>query len=187
MNTENYFYYPDGLFTKKENNNDLEYISLKTILGLANNKKVILVNTLSHKSNILLFCKNMNMRSTTGDEFKNIIKKDKKSFDIAILYCANYSCNASKKYHKKLNLENNMEEKIYHYQGGIYEWALCSCLMPINFKIFSIKQKKEANIGEIKNLIKDFSHFTNNDQNNKNKIISNASIEGNKIYSEIFK
>ena len=59
--------------------------------------------------------------------------------------------------------------------------------MPLKFKIFSIQNKKEANIGEIRNLVKNFSHLTDSDKNSDNDIISNSSMIGEKIYSEIFK
>ena len=181
---DNYFYYPNGNFEKI---NNFKYISQKTILGLSNNSRVILVNTLAHKSNILLYLPNMSMVSTTGDEFKNIINNKPSSFDIAILYCANYSCNASNNYHKNLNLTKSIEKKIYHYKGGMYEWAMSSCLMPKNFKIFSIQNKKEATIGQIRDIVKNFSHLTNNDKNSNNDVISKSSIIGEMIFSEIFK
>tara|TARA_A100000164_G_C21672587_1_gene660353 strand:- start:6 stop:569 length:564 start_codon:yes stop_codon:yes gene_type:complete len=180
------FYKANGDFSISKNSYKKKNISIKTILGLKDNIKVILVNTISHKSNILLYCKKMIMRSTTGDEFKNIIKNDPHSFDIAILYSANYSSNDDLKYFNTLHADNILKNKIYHYNGGIYEWAQCSCLMPKVFKVFSLTQKKEANIGELKNIVSNFSHSTSNDENSDNKIIQNAAISGKEIYSNIF-
>jgi hypothetical protein len=180
------FYKTNGDFSISKNSYKKKNISIKTILGLQNNKKVLLVNTVSHKTNILLYCKNMIMRSTTGDEFKNMIKNDPNSFDIAILYSENYSSNNDLNYFNSLQSNNLLKHKIYHYNGGIYEWVQCSCLMPKVFKVFSLTQKKEATIGELKNLVKNFSHSTTDDENSDNKIIQNASVVGNEIYLNMF-
>lgn len=181
------FYKANGDFTISNNSYKKKNISVKTILGLKNNKKVILVNTISDKAEVLLYCKNMEMRSSTGDEFKKILKNDPNSFDIAIFYSENYSSKNHLQYFNSLELNNLLKEKIYHYNGGIYEWVKCSCLMPKVFKVFSISTRKEATLGELKKLVKNFSHSTTDDKNSDNRIIQNAAIEGEKIYSNMFK
>ena len=131
-------------------------VTPQTLLNLLNNKKVAIVNTLSND-----FVINKNPTSYSNNFAKDFIdNKDLfDKFDKIVLYCANYSCGASHKYENKLIKKGVNKNKIIHYKGGIYEWAMLSILYPDKYSILGIKNNK-LNEKELRNLIKNYSHYS---------------------------
>jgi len=59
-------------------------------------------------------------RTIPYSDMKKVIKNMKEE-NIAVVYCANYSCNASHKFAEK---KLSHLETVYIYRGGVFEWLL---------------------------------------------------------------
>ena len=81
------------------------------------------------------------------------------NLNLIVLYCANYTCTAAKKYAKKLvEKYPEYESKIVLYEGGLYEWSNLS-LNFSNFGIYDVEAKKLLNEDELYKVNSNFSHW----------------------------
>lgn len=93
------------------------------------------------------------------DEFMEL---EEKNFDLIILYCANYTCKAAKKYAKKLvEKHSSYDSKIVLYEGGVYEMAHLA-LTHQEYGLYNIDTKKILTPEELYKVIKDYPHWLEN-------------------------
>ena len=130
-------------------------IEPQTILSMFNNKKIAIVNTLSDD-----LCINPKHESNSNCYGKNFVNSKKiNDFEVILVYCANYTCPASKDYAKKIVKKlKNKNCKIYDYHGGIYEWALLS-LVYEDFTIFDKSKDRKLNQNEVVSVLTNFNHW----------------------------
>ena len=141
-------------------------IEPQRILKLFNNPKVAIVNVLNENLYI-----NPKHESTTNSFGKNFIKSKKiHDFEIIIVYCASYSCSASKTYAKKLAKKiDSSDVLIYEYKGGMLEWALL-CLAYDNFTIYDKTKSRKLNNKELLNVLSNNNHWI---KDKEHKILKN--------------
>ena len=161
---------------------DNKYLNItpQTMIKFLNNKKkkIAIVNTLSDnlvisdKSDDKIFLKN---------NFTKNFYENKNKFDAIILYCASYSCSASKGYHDKY-FKNS--KNVYHYNGGMNEWISLSLLLSNDFGIYDVEKKKYLNKDGLENLFQKNLHLSENHKYRKEKYKSEKIIMNNSSSDE---
>ena len=132
-------------------------ISPQTTLKLLNEKNVAIVNTLSNS--IFISSEDSNINNLFGMNFEKKSCDKLKKFRLIVLYCANYTCSASKTYAKKLIEKcSGLKEKIVLYEGGTNEWALLSMKYPEKFLFYNSETKKNLNEREIEEQFISMGH-----------------------------
>ena len=110
-------------------------ITPATLSKFFDKKNVAIVNTLENPYFVV--------KKPFKDEYLDLYHPGKKfmeskynkDLELLVLYCANYTCAAAKKYAKKLvDKYPGYSSKIVLYEGGLYEWSNLS----LNFKEFGI-------------------------------------------------
>jgi hypothetical protein len=142
---------------------DFDEITPQTLVNMFSLKNIAIVNTLSDEFVLNTYPTNIN--NSFGKSF--IDKQNINKFDKIILYCANYTCGASHKYSKKLISKGYKKQNIILYVGGIHEWAKYSILYPSNFNIYDINKLLVLKDAELRKIISDFSHFSENKKHTK--------------------
>jgi len=156
------FYYIIGC-DSLYNSNNYDEITPQTFVNMFSLKNIAIVNTLSN--DFLLNTYPTNTNNSYGKSF--IDKQNIKKFDKIILYCANYTCGASHKYAKELINKGYKKHNIILYGGGIHEWAKYSILYPSNFNIYDKNTQLILKEAELRKIISDFSHFSENKKHTK--------------------
>ena len=87
-------------------------ITPQTMTNLFNQDNIAIVNTLSNDYHINT--NPINLKNNYGKNFiDKMTTKKLKEFNLIVLYCANYTCSAAKKYYKKLTEKfKDLEEKL---------------------------------------------------------------------------
>ena len=140
-----------------KNEENLKMITPATIMKILENENVAIVNTLD---NPYFLSKNPHNKKYESLYFDNkLIEQDYNKFDLIILYCANYTCSASKKYAEKLISKNNeVSSKIILYEGGLYEWTNLA-LNYHEFAVFNKETKTICSDNELYEINKSYSHW----------------------------
>ena len=136
---------------KVKNNQDGESkvkivnITPQTLYNIMNsNLNFLLVNTLSN--NLFITLKNnaeiIFMKSSGKERTLQVSLVDLENKDMIILYCANYSCNASIKYHND-NMKNL--KNVYHFKGGMFEWLSMALLFSDKIGVFNSETNQFLN------------------------------------------
>ena len=131
--------------------------------SLKSGENIVLVNVLSdnYKSKITINGVNDNRSMTLRDFNTQIVDNNNKipsNISRVIIYCATWSCDAAKKYYKKLVKNNVNVSKVLYYVGGIHEWASYS---QINGSVFTFNSTETGNkltTEEVNKLLKDTAH-----------------------------
>ena len=153
-----YLIYYLYLSSTKSNSTQSDYTTVtpQTCYNMIGQKNIVFVNTLSNDFVINKYPINLN-NSFTKDfiNTKNINK-----YSTLVLYCANYTCSAGHKYAKKLEEKGISKNKIIIYEGGIHEWSKYSLLYPNEFNIYNLKNKQTLNEAQLRNILVNFSHWS---------------------------
>lgn len=150
-----------GIGEKSATTTTLVKITPQTLLTIMSNDqkdRIAIVNTLNNNS----FLGSASTKQSTnvsfyGPEFINDRKI--KSHDLIILYCANYTCSASKSYQEKLISKiPECSSRIMLYEGGTYEWGYLALQHP---DLYCIRDHSQNVISQTKiiNLIEKNNHW----------------------------
>ena len=159
---------------KVKNNQDGESkvkivnITPQTLYNIMNsNLNFLLVNTLSN--NLFITLKNnaeiIFMKSSGKERTLQVSLVDLENKDMIILYCANYSCNASIKYHND-NMKNL--KNVYHFKGGMFEWLSMALLFSDKIGVFNSETNQFLNKRELQELYKKNMHLLESHKYKKN-------------------
>ena len=126
------------------------------------NKKIAIVNALSN--DFIINTEKKHIDCCYGKNFKNEYNKKIDDFDMIIVYCANFSCNAGEKYLEDLKNISN-KPKYYEFKGGILEYALYS----LAYKEAKIINKNTNRFMQKNEVYKIIEEYNNAKQNLKKK------------------
>lgn len=139
----------------------IKNIEPQRLINLIGNQKVAIINALSE--NELISGSKINLINSFGSSFLN--RKNINNFEVIIVYCANYTCSAAKKYIKKLKSKFiDFNGTFLEYHGGIYEWTLLA-LSYNEFNMVNKSTKRFLSESQLIELNKSFKHWikkTNN-------------------------
>ena len=152
-----YFYQP------KSYNKDYQSVTPQTYFKMLDSNDFAFVNTLTDELSLNKFP--LSLKNQFGKKF--IDSKDIKKYNKIVLYCANYTCNASHKYAKKLEDKGIKGDDIILYSGGIHEWAKYSLLFPNEFNLYSNKNERVLDKKELRHEMEHWAHFTEKFKNEK--------------------
>ena len=139
--------------------NSFKMLTPATFFKFFDKKNTAIVNTLDNPYFVVKkpFRKDFLNLYYPGKEFMNNEYND--DLELLILYCANYTCAAAKKYASKLVKKYpEYKSKIILYEGGLYEWSNLS-LNYSNFGIYNIDTSKLLNQKELYDVNKMFPHW----------------------------
>ena len=142
--------------SKNKSDEDYQEITPQTFYNMIGSEEIGIINTLS--DDFILTKGSMEINNHFGKSFIDDEKVNK--YKKLILYCANYTCGASHKYAKKLIEKGINKSDIILYAGGIHEWAKYSLIHPNEFKVFNSNSEKVMNEVELRDLVLDYSHFS---------------------------
>ena len=151
---------------------EYKMITPATLFKFFNKKNIAIVNTLE---NPFFVTKNPFSERFLETYYpgKKFMEKEEKTFDLIILYCANYTCNAAKKYAEKLVKKfPNYQPKIVLYEGGLYEWANLA-LNYKNYAIYDVNLKKVLNQDELYQVSDSFPHWLESNHKGFPEIVYN--------------
>ena len=102
---------------------------------------------------------------------KSFIKKSCSAlnkYKLIVLYCANYTCAASRNYTKELvkKCGSKITKNIVLYEGGVNEWALLSFKFPDVFTFYNSNTNSELNLRSIEEQFLGMAH---RDERRKNQ------------------
>lgn len=133
-------------------------ITPATLSNFFDKPNIAIVNTLENDNFITKkpFNKNYLKLYFPGKKF---LEMGEKKLDLIVLYCANYTCYAAKKYAKKLvDKYPNYDSKIVLYEGGLFEWSNLS-LNYENYGIYNVKTNNLLSNDELYEVNKGFAHW----------------------------
>ena len=151
-----FLFYLNTSMSKSKSDEDYQEITPQTFYNMIGSDEIGIVNTLSN--DFILTKGSMEINDHFGKSFIDDEKVNK--YKKLILYCANYTCGASHKYAKKLIEKGINKSDIILYAGGIHEWAKYSLIHPNEFKVFNSNSEKVMNEVELRDLVLDYSHFS---------------------------
>ena len=157
-------------FTEVTSEKTYKMITPATMFNIFNKKNIAIVNTLKNPYFVigLPFLDHYLNLYYPGEKF---MEMEEKEFDLIILYCANYTCAAAKKYAKKLvNKYPNYDKKIVLYEGGLFEWANLA-LNYSNYGIYDVDFGKLLNRDELYMVAESYPHWTEDNHKNFPKYV----------------
>lgn len=137
-------------------NETFKNIPPQQLLNFFSRNDVAIVNALSN--DIFIQNNKPDGFNSFGKDFNLKDKNEIDNYSVIIVYCANYTCPASKTYIEDLKLKfTDYNGKFVDYEGGIFEWGMLSLLYD-NFNIYNNVQLRNLNNEELYKLINENKH-----------------------------
>lgn len=133
-----------------------------TLFNFYGNKNIAIVNTLENPYYVtkIPFQDNFMDNYYPGNDFMKMVDDNTlPTFELIVLYCANYTCAAAKNFAKKI-VEKipSLDPLIILYEGGLFEWSNLA-LNYDNFGIYNVETSKIVDKNELYKINKDFPHW----------------------------
>ncbi len=134
----------------------LKNVPPQQLLNFFSRPDVAIVNALS--DDILIKSSKPDDFNSFGENFSNKDKKELDNYSVIVVYCANYTCSASKTYINELKEKfPGFNGNYIDYEGGVFEWGMLSLLYD-NFNIFSNKKSDNLDNNELYELLNNNIH-----------------------------